>query len=130
MPSLDFYEGMMIALDSLKNQGLCINLFVYDTKGDTNVVKDIINNEKFSKTNLLIGPILPDEFSTASRSLKNKNIKQVSFFSNDNILLNDTNVSKFLPYETTCVKTMFDFMVNNYGKKNILIESSGMKRNF
>lgn len=67
---LDFYEGSLIALDSLKKMGYHIDVFVYDDRGDTNVLKQIIERDEVSKLNLIIGPANIECFKIASDYLK------------------------------------------------------------
>ena len=64
--ALEFYEGALIAVDSLKKQGLSVRLFVYDTKNDTNEVIRLLQQEEslFTKMDLIIGPLYRSNLST------------------------------------------------------------------
>ncbi len=65
---LAYYSGCMMALDSLKNSGLKINLHVYDTGNDTTVLSSLIENGSLHKADFLIGPVYSKQISY----LKNK----------------------------------------------------------
>jgi len=63
--ALEFYEGALIAVDSLKKQGLSVRLFVYDTKKDTNEVIRLLQQEEslFMNMDLIIGPFYRSNLS-------------------------------------------------------------------
>ncbi|MBK6819155.1 MAG: hypothetical protein IPG85_05940 [Bacteroidetes bacterium] len=42
MPGIDFYQGVSIAADTLKNQGVKFDLYIYDSKSDYLNVKNLI----------------------------------------------------------------------------------------
>lgn len=54
---LQFYEGVLIAVDSIQKAGMKIELNVFDTKDNPETVRKIINREDFAKTDLIIGPV-------------------------------------------------------------------------
>jgi len=59
--SLDFYQGLLMAFDSLANDDLRLQLNVYDTKHDSNEVKKIFKKSEVKKSDFVIGPIFNDE---------------------------------------------------------------------
>lgn len=65
---LDLYEGMRMANDSLSREGIKINLLAYDTERNPNdleksknVLKDLLETEELRNTDLLVGPLFPEE---------------------------------------------------------------------
>jgi LysM repeat protein len=54
---LQFYEGVLIAVDSMQKAGMKIVLNVFDTKDNPETVKKIKNTHSFSETDLIIGPV-------------------------------------------------------------------------
>ncbi|MBN1116990.1 MAG: LysM peptidoglycan-binding domain-containing protein [Bacteroidales bacterium] len=54
---IEFYEGILLAVDSLKRKGYNITLYNYDTKSDTNRVKEIINELNIIRPDLIVGPM-------------------------------------------------------------------------
>ena len=53
---IQYYEGAMIAFDSLKNQGLNVKLYVYDVSNDSTMIEKIIQKPEFTSLNLIICP--------------------------------------------------------------------------
>ncbi|RLJ62566.1 amino acid/amide ABC transporter substrate-binding protein (HAAT family) [Lacinutrix venerupis] len=76
--TLDFYSGVLIALDSVKRLGVNLKVDVYDTQNRLSEVSSIIRNNDFSNTHAVIGPLLPNNFNTAASALEQDNIPIIS----------------------------------------------------
>ncbi|MDP4226204.1 MAG: LysM peptidoglycan-binding domain-containing protein [Bacteroidota bacterium] len=75
---LEFYEGALLAIDSIKRMGLSVNLYVYDTQKDSNRVKEIVKEKFFRNMNLIIGPFYSEQVRVAAAFGKKYNIPVVS----------------------------------------------------
>ncbi|MBN1598263.1 MAG: LysM peptidoglycan-binding domain-containing protein [Bacteroidales bacterium] len=53
----EFYEGFLLAVDSLRKKGISIRLLVYDTRSDTNEIKQILKDLDIVNPDLIIGPL-------------------------------------------------------------------------
>ncbi len=78
VPFLAFYEGALLALDTLKKQGYNINLTVYDTEKDTALIKTVLTNFTGKPIDLIIGPVFGNLFTIASKYARQHNIPIVS----------------------------------------------------
>jgi len=104
---LRFYEGVLLAVDSLQESGMLINLSVYDTQRDIDSIRKYIYDEGFIQTDLIIGPVYPGvQKEVATIAAKNR-IPMVSpLASNSNLLRSNrhyyqVNPSRdFLAYKT------------------------------
>lgn len=56
--AIEFYEGALLALDSLKSEGVNLFVEVFDSQRDTTVVKDLLTKRSFQEADLIIGPII------------------------------------------------------------------------
>lgn len=62
--AVDFYRGVLLAMEELRDQGYDIELSVLDTQGLEDVVVDIVTYDpQFYGTNLIIGPVYENEIS-------------------------------------------------------------------
>lgn len=78
IPFIEFYEGVLVALDTLKKYGYNIHLTTYDTELDTFEVKKAFLNINKANTDIIIGPVYHKTFYTAARFAKQKGIPIVS----------------------------------------------------
>lgn len=69
-----FYEGILLALDSLKNKGYKIDLHVYDTEKNTERMNALTKELDRLSPDLIIGPVYASVFRTVIDNLQNKNV--------------------------------------------------------
>jgi ABC-type branched-subunit amino acid transport system substrate-binding protein len=59
--SLDYYQGFKLALDSLSGKGYNFKLQLFDTKDQTAESQSLGNNAAVRNSNLVVGPVFPDD---------------------------------------------------------------------
>ncbi len=118
---VEFYEGFLLAVDSLKQRGLSINLHVYDTQNDTSRIKEIISFPEFASTDLIIGPIYNQEVRVVSEFSKEHQIKMISPLS-DNLNLVNENPYLF-QVKPSYISQIDEFarFVSGFSDKNIIL---------
>ena len=55
----DLYQGIKMAANDLKKEGIELNIFAFDTKNDSLITRQILSDSAFSKMDLIIGPLYP-----------------------------------------------------------------------
>jgi len=64
--ALSFLEGIVFAMDSLSKLGIPIKLNVFDTRNNPAVVRNIASKKVVKESNILFGPLYPDNFKIIS----------------------------------------------------------------
>lgn len=54
IPGLDFYNGVMLAVDSLNKQGVPVEILFYDTKSKTGSINAVLEDSTFNEVSLII----------------------------------------------------------------------------
>ena len=54
---IQFYYGVLVGLEDLKQQGVSVNLSVFDTSRSMDKTVGIVNSPEFRSTDLVIGPV-------------------------------------------------------------------------
>ncbi|MBU8891902.1 MAG: LysM peptidoglycan-binding domain-containing protein [Bacteroidales bacterium] len=122
---VEFYEGFLMAVDSLKQNGLSINLHVYDTEKDTARIREILSFPEFGSTDLIIGPIYSNEIKLVSGFSKENHIKMISPLS-DNLSLVNENPYLFQVYPSHNSQIdEFAKFISGFGHKNIVLVHNG-----
>ena len=87
---IEYYEGMLLAVDSLRNSGCSIELSVFDTGNGTKKVKEILKEDALKEANLIIGAVQNDQIAPVAEFAEKNNIKYVIPFTskNDDVLSN------------------------------------------
>ena len=64
--ALDFYSGILYAVEDLKKLNISVKLNVFDTENSVNKTLEISNNTQIINSDLVIGPLIPGNFETLS----------------------------------------------------------------
>lgn len=117
-----FYHGFMLAADSLAQAGLNVEIFVYDTKKDTNTIATALKKPEFNTMDMIVGPFYPKTINFVARYCKQHSVPMViPFNSGTKVLYENPNVFKATSSNMTLIDGMMDFIVENYSHYNIAI---------
>ncbi|MEA3317486.1 MAG: LysM peptidoglycan-binding domain-containing protein, partial [Bacteroidota bacterium] len=122
---IELYEGILIAVDSLRNKGMSINLHVYDTKNNSTEINDILMQEIFNDVDLIIGPVFKNKLTLVSKFAKRNNINIVSpLTTNSEILNKNRNYFQVFPSFYAQINTLTD-KIGKHKNDNIVLLHSG-----
>lgn len=74
---ISFYEGVLLAVDSLKNQGYKVNLKVFDTERSAEKMYTMVDEIDRFHPDLIIGPVYGSVYKALMDDLTNKNISVI-----------------------------------------------------
>jgi len=122
---VEFYQGALLALDSLKKEGVNVELFVYDTAPDSNKVNTILAKPEMAYMNLIIGPAYPQNLKAVSSFAMEHDIPVVYPFSTRNYeLVNNPKLFQVSPVDTLLFKEMSQEMIPQIeGKRVVMIRT-------
>jgi hypothetical protein len=63
---LEYYQGVKAALNQLENQGLKMQLYVFDNEGKESTLKSILSRSKMKSMDIIIGPLQEDHIALVS----------------------------------------------------------------
>lgn len=119
---IDFYEGMQLAADTLKQQGVNIDLRAYDTEGKNEKIKSILEKEELASSDLLVGPFFPEENDAVQKFSFENSINVFNPFQNNADLIQNNPYGFLLqPSFETLGRKSGEFAAKNTEKKNALI---------
>ncbi len=123
--SMYIYNGISLALDELKKKGYQIDLNVYDTKYDTNEVKNIIQDSTFKNSHLIIGPIYSKNIKLIRGFSRTLNIPMITPFDIPNqALFRYPNMYKFFPSKVTQSAEIGNYLKSMKEDYNIILVSN------
>ncbi len=149
---LDYYSGIKMAIDSIKQLGIQVDYDVYDTQGSSFVTGKILETTDLSDYNFVMGPIKTDNIDKVAKVLeldntpvvvnkykgKNKYRNMIVTSSQNNYLeqhmihyLNEKSVGKALTivYDPS-KKSVVDTVAKQLQVKPQLIEAKETKKGF
>jgi LysM repeat protein/ABC-type branched-subunit amino acid transport system substrate-binding protein len=118
--SLDFYHGVLMALDSLKKAGLNTNLKVFDVGKDSAALKKVFTTAEFKNLDLLIGPFEWIEL-TAKAAKENKIPMLIPVACSNKVLLDNPFAFKSITTSNVIADETSRFIIKNYKNDNIIL---------
>ena len=74
---VEYYEGFLMAVDSLKKQGVSIDLYTYDTKGREATLNSILSKKGMKNMDIIFGPAKAQDIDVLATFADNNNIRLV-----------------------------------------------------
>ncbi len=122
--SLDFYSGVLMAIDSAKAKGISSNVTFLDTEGNPGKVNVLLNTHNFNDVDAVIGPLLQSTVETVARSMENRNIPVISpLTKRETASLN--NFLQARPTDEMLSEAMITYISEHSAGKNLIIIADG-----
>ena len=120
---LHFYEGFMIAADSVVNsRNMKLDLKVYDVDNDVNKAHEAIADPWLANANLIVGPFYLKPFNVVKQFAVENNIPIVNPITQRyEIVDNQPNVIKVKPSMESQLAPLDSLIKNNYHANNVFV---------
>ncbi|MFZ2286149.1 MAG: LysM peptidoglycan-binding domain-containing protein [Bacteroidales bacterium] len=121
IPFIETYEGILIAVDSMRTLGLSVELDVFDIGADSVQVNRLLWSGALNNANLIIGPVFSYNLEKVSTWAAGRNIPIVSpvALRDRNILENKPTLYRVFPSENAAQALMAGVLRNHRGS-NVL----------
>ncbi len=120
---LQFYEGFMIAVDSLVNsRGLKLELFVYDVGQHPHEAENVLNEPALLQTDLIIGPFFSRSFDIVAQFAREQHIPIVNPLAQRSQIVEEfPNVIKVKPNTDCQYEQVAQMIADNYPDAKVFI---------
>ncbi len=119
---IELYEGFLFALQKVKQQGLSVNLKVYDTENDSIKTENIMQSLNYPNVDLIIGPVYSKNIRIASKYAAKHHINLVSPLSkNSSLLTNNPFVFQVIPSTEARINNVSKYLSKHNDSINIVI---------
>lgn len=123
---IHFYEGALIALDSLQRSGIKVDLRVFDTENREAKVRQLISTDQLKGADLIIGPVYQSEQKEVAEYAMRNQIPMVSPLSatdehtRSNPWFFQINTPREIIHDLTA-----DYVAERYGSANFIVLKTG-----
>ncbi|MFO7722022.1 MAG: LysM peptidoglycan-binding domain-containing protein [Bacteroidales bacterium] len=119
---VEFYEGFLIALDSMKRAGMSVDLYVFDAVEDTLAVKRILARPEMQYMDVIIGPFFAQNYNIVARFAIQHSIKLVSPFArNPQLIANHSNIFQMNASSESKMAELARFVASSYVEPNVIM---------
>ncbi|MGB2128079.1 MAG: PBP1 and LysM peptidoglycan-binding domain-containing protein [Flavicella sp.] len=116
----DFYLGAEIAIDSLRSQGVKVNVNVYDTSNNKDSIQAIIDARKLDSLAVIFGPLYSKNADLIAASVPNTPVV-FPFYSNKQSTFKETNLIKTATPRSVFKQKVVDYFKSIYTNENIIV---------
>lgn len=124
----EYYEGFLLAVEKMQNNGANIELIVYDIgKGeDTRKLQSLLGTMEMQSLNLIIGGVSDAQIKVLSDFSRSRNIKYVVPFSQSNgEVLNNGNIFQVNPMQNITYPKASSTFIQTFRNTNIIFVQGG-----
>jgi hypothetical protein len=119
---LDMYEGICIAAGDLKEEGINVDVFAYDTWRSRDTVKAILASGEIHGMDLIVGPLYPETVKECAEYSYKNAINMINPLSTNSALIGDNPFSfLFYPVLERQAKAAARFVSKRVENKNAFI---------
>jgi LysM repeat protein/ABC-type branched-subunit amino acid transport system substrate-binding protein len=120
--ALHFYEGLLIALDSVRATGLDVKLNVFDTENSEERVTRMTNEGKLKGSDLIIGPFYAGEFQKAAEYAQEHRIPIITpTIQGKQVVEGKGMVMKMIPNDEQMMASLGRFVSRLKGTNNLVL---------
>jgi len=116
-----FYEGFLLAMEELEEQGLELRLYVYDVDEKVSKTIQVLQQPELTDMDLIIGPFFSRNFKLVSNFAEMFDIMIVNPLTRRTEVLRHNNVIKFKPGRPAQIPMIPAFVETYHPKANIIL---------
>lgn len=118
---VEYYEGFLMAVDSLKEKGVSIDIYTYDTYNNTSSVKSILAKDEMKNMNIIFGPAYPEQVKPVADFAKKNNIRLViPFTSKGNEVFNNPSIYQINTPQSYLYSEVYEHFTRKFTYANVI----------
>lgn len=119
---LEFWEGAQLAVDSLRKEGVKVEVMVYDTRSNSKKFNDVLASDEVRDADLLIGHVNVNEAAQLAHLASQLNVPFINAnLPNEAGVTNNPNYVMLNSTLLTHCTGIYKFLQRNYSVSNIIV---------
>lgn len=128
LASIEFYNGLMLAIDSFSKMGMPLDVKVFDTRNNKGVVRSFVDSLKADQPDLVIGPLFKSNVEYIADELGEDGIMVISPLSRTVSAESRPNLIQCIPGEESSAAKMAEIINRDFSNSNIIFAHTGTSR--
>jgi len=119
---IEFYRGSLLAMEKIKEQGISLEVYTFDTQLGTAKINDILKNGIPKTVDMIIGPAYPEQVAIVADYAKKNNVIQIVPFTSQ--ISNSDRFAlqyQFNPSSADLDKAIINNILDKYRTDNVFI---------
>ena len=123
---VEFYEGFLMAVDSLKKQGVSIDLYAYDTKGSSATTKNILAKKEMKDMDIIFGPAKTQNIDELAAFADKNNIRLViPFTPKVDEVFNNPHIYQVNTPQSYLYSEVYEHFTRKFTDSNVIFLNAG-----
>lgn len=119
---LSFYQGAMLAVDSLKALGLNVEIYLYDVDQEISKTIKVLQDPKLQEVDMIIGPFFRTNFKYVSNFARIFGIKIINPFSRSKEVIDQNGLAfKMMPSTEEGIYQAAEMIRKNFSDHRIIL---------
>lgn len=125
---VEYYEGFLMAVDSLKRTGTSIDLYTYNSGPESASLNTILSKPETKKMDIIFGPLYQQHIKPLSDFAKKNDIRLViPFTSKDNTVFRNPSVYQINTPQSYLYSEVYDHFVRQFPHANVIFIEAGQE---
>ena len=123
---VEFYEGFLMAADSLKRQGISLDIHTFDSKGKASEVSAILAQSKMKEMDIIFGPVNQEAIPLLADFADKHDIRLVIPFSPkvDQVFKNP-HIYQINTPQSYLYSEVYEHFIRKFGRSNVVFVEDG-----
>ena len=118
---IEYYEGLLLAVDSLKRQGLSVDITTYSLAAGNEPLGDILTQADMQDRNLIFGPMDPNQIpALAAHATRTGARLIIPFTSRDNTVFTNPNIYQINTPQSYLYTEVYDHFLRQFPDEKII----------
>lgn len=125
---VEYYEGFLMAVDSLKRSGTSIDLYTYNSGANVNSLNDILSKNEMKNMDIIFGPLQQQQIKPLADFAKKNDIRLViPFTSKDNTVFRNLAIYQINTPQSYLYSEVYDHFVRQFPNANVIFIEANSK---
>lgn len=123
---VEYYEGFLLAVDSLKRRGTSVDLYTYHAGAGTTTLNNILARSEMERMDIIFGPLQQQQIAPLSDFARKKGIRLViPFTSKDNTVYNNPSIYQINTPQSYLYSEVYEHFLKMFPQAHVIfVEAS------
>jgi hypothetical protein len=127
---VEYYEGFLMAVDSLKQKGVSVDLYTYDSGKTADAVNQILNKPEMTGMDIIFGPAHTDQVKPMADFAKKHNIRLVvPFTSKSDEVFDNPSVFQINTPQSYLYSEVYEHYLRKFPNAHVVFLDAGTGHN-
>ncbi len=123
---VEYYEGFLLAVDSLKRTGVSIDLYTYDSGSNDSSIKSILTKSEMKDMDVIFGPLYQDQIPALASFTQKHHIRLViPFTSKDTEVFKNPSIYQINTPQSYLYSEVYEHFTRQFTNANVIFLESG-----